>query len=352
MSIFIASEAFAECPEGSIEVIRSLPNGRVLVQCIPDKAASHFQNIPGTYVIEQISENPSGAGDLKMNDSGYIVWRARVGNYNEIFLYDGSKVEQISTNSNGVWDPQINNNNFVTWEQTCGVEPSEIWLYDGSTTEQITKNEIWDRHPYMTSTGNVIWLALDGKGVNLYSYVVSTGKTLEESLVIGYNYALGPGPILSDEYLSWIGRPLSGPLDWVLFLYDGMQTIGFLFYYRSDDPSDFWFEMNSSGNLVWHEADEGATPYEDYEIYFYDGSNKIRLTDNSYTDTYPYINENSHIVWTANVDWLDEEIFLYDGSNTIQLTDNSYRDLYPVINSNNDVAWIGGGTVFLASRGN
>jgi hypothetical protein len=409
-SLSYIPEIFAECPEGKTEVIQPLPNGRVQVRCMPNNAAGHFKNIPGTYVIEQISEGPYGADSLKMNDNGYIVWRTRVGNNTEIFLYDGFTVEQISTHSNGVWDPQINNNNFViweqhdgndmeiwryykgetlqisnnksnddypqmnnrgqivwqtrddagydweislfvdsskppiqltdnscddryprifdngfvTWEQTCFGKTSEIWLYDGSTTEQITKNEIWHRQPsYMTSTGNVIWLAFDEKSVNLYSYVVSTGQTLEESLVIGYNYALGPGPILNDEYLSWIGRPLSGPLDWVLFLYDGIQTISFPFYYRSDDPSDFWFEMNSNGNLVWHEADEGATPFEDYEIYFYDGSNIIRLTDNSYTDTYPHMNENSYIVWTAYVDSLDEEIFLYDGSNTIQLTDNS-----------------------------
>jgi hypothetical protein len=47
----------------------------------------------------------------------------------------------------------------------------------------------------------------------------------------------------------------------------------------------------------------------------------------------------SHVVW-AGYDGNDYEIFVYDGSHTIQLTDNSWQDYRPHVSGSN-VVWYG-----------
>ncbi|MDD5681154.1 MAG: PEP-CTERM sorting domain-containing protein [Candidatus Omnitrophica bacterium] len=66
--------------------------------------------------------------------------------------------------------------------------------------------------------------------------------------------------------------------------------------------------------------------------------NITQLTDNTYDDYHPVINNNGSVVWCGNVD-TDYEIFLYNGSSTVQLTNNSYDDWAPDINDNGDMAW-------------
>ena len=74
------------------------------------------------------------------------------------------------------------------------------------------------------------------------------------------------------------------------------------------------------------------------EIFLYDGSTTIQLTNNEYIDGYPEINQFGKVVWYG-FDGQDEEIFLYDGTSVTQLTDNSYHDFTPKINSASHVAW-------------
>ena len=53
--------------------------------------------------------------------------------------------------------------------------------------------------------------------------------------------------------------------------------------------------------------------------------NIVQLTDNSYSDVNPRINNNGQVVWWGYYG-TDNEIFLNDGTNTIQLTNNSYQE--------------------------
>jgi hypothetical protein len=76
------------------------------------------------------------------------------------------------------------------------------------------------------------------------------------------------------------------------------------------------------------------------DIYLYDGSDTIQLTNDNYTHYSPQINSSGHVVWFAN-DGNDTEIFLYNGSTTMQLTNNLYDDVLPQLNDNDYVVWQG-----------
>jgi hypothetical protein len=115
-----------------------------------------------------------------------------------------------------------------------------------------------------------------------------------------------------------------------IYLYDGSNTIQLTDNYLDDDG----LQINDTGDVVWCGYNGN-----DREIYLYDGSNTIQLTDNNFDDLYPQINNNGDVVWTGyNGNY---EIYLHDGSTTIQLTDSGYNS-WPQINNNGDVVWVGG----------
>ena len=95
-------------------------------------------------------------------------------------------------------------------------------------------------------------------------------------------------------------------------------------------------KINNNDDVVWRSWDGF-----DYEIFLYDGTNTTQITDNSYDDIFPKINNIGYVVWQGRKDGLTYEIFLYDGTTTTQITDNSYSDQYPQINNNNYVVWQG-----------
>jgi len=74
------------------------------------------------------------------------------------------------------------------------------------------------------------------------------------------------------------------------------------------------------------------------EIYYWDGKNTIKLTDNNYTDYYPSLYDGT-IAWTGRdaIDG-DLEIYYWDGNNVIQITDNDYTDKNPSL-YNGTIAW-------------
>lgn len=75
-----------------------------------------------------------------------------------------------------------------------------------------------------------------------------------------------------------------------------------------------------------------------------------KLTNNSYDDSNPRINDDGDIAWQGS-DGNDDEIFFYDSSSgaTIQISNNTDRDYPPQINNNGDVVWSGNG-IFLYKK--
>ena len=60
LSMFIASVALAECPEGKSEVILVTPSGKIKTICVPDTALPGIENAaehsPGTIVAVAVAE--------------------------------------------------------------------------------------------------------------------------------------------------------------------------------------------------------------------------------------------------------------------------------------------------------
>jgi len=94
--------------------------------------------------------------------------------------------------------------------------------------------------------------------------------------------------------------------------------------------------INDNGIVVWAGFDHGTKR----EIFLYDGHNIRQLTNDSYDDWVPDINDAGVVVW-QRYDGNDWEIFLYNGTTTTRLTDNSYNDTTPYINNSNVVVWSG-----------
>jgi cytochrome c2 len=137
-------------------------------------------------------------------------------------------------------------------------------------------------------------------------------------------------PAINDNgYVVWHSERFD---DEEIFLFDGSKTIQL----TDNEWRDSYASINNKGHVVW----EGKVGDKDKELFFYDGTKNIQLTDNERHDLHPKINNNDHIVWVG-YDGSDNEIFLFDGAKTIQLTENDYQDLFPDINDNSYVSWAG-----------
>lgn len=90
----------------------------------------------------------------------------------------------------------------------------------------------------------------------------------------------------------------------------------------------------SGNNVVWTDFDG-----TDLEIYLYNGSTTLQLTNNASHDKLLQISGNNAI-WSS-FDGNDTEIYLYNGSTTLQLTNNTTADRSPQISGNN-VVWVNG----------
>ena len=150
-----------------------------------------------------------------------------------------------------------------------------------------------------------------------------------------------PGLGVNDKgHIVWAGYDGN---DNEIFLFDGSRTTQL----TSNDSDDCLPGINNRGHVVWAGHDGN-----DNEIFLYDGATVKQLTDNDYRDIFPDINDNGYVVWAGksggfdyekdgNYRFNEFEIFLYDGSKNIKLTNNNRQDSFPSINNKGHVVWQG-----------
>jgi hypothetical protein len=100
----------------------------------------------------------------------------------------------------------------------------------------------------------------------------------------------------------------------VIFGSSGICHGKWTFLLLAEHPNYGNGRINDSGQVVWW----GAGNATDSEIYFYDGDTITQLTDNTFDDRLPEINNLGHVAWVGNVGnqyW----VFLYDGSAITQI---------------------------------
>ena len=129
----------------------------------------------------------------------------------------------------------------------------------------------------------------------------------------------GNNVVWSGEYNDGISVIGSG-----IYLYDGATTIQLTNNSYDNRDAEIW-----GNNVVWSGNNQVSSWYSqvpdgyDQEIFLYDGTTTIQLTNNNYDDSNPEIWGNN-VVWVRNnfPTFSNEELFLYDGLATIQLTNN------------------------------
>lgn len=106
--------------------------------------------------------------------------------------------------------------------------------------------------------------------------------------------------------------------------------------------SDEHPQVNDKGHVVWMSTSKS---YPWGEIFLYDGLTTTQLTNNIHHDDWPQINSKGDVVWVGNVGKVypakDGEIFLYDGSTTTNISNNDFTDGSPQINNSGHVVWSG-----------
>ena len=92
-------------------------------------------------------------------------------------------------------------------------------------------------------------------------------------------------------------------------------------------------KLAQSGNKVAWYGNDG----EDDEVYCYNGTTMIQLTNNSTNDSTPAIT-GDYVAWWGYDSGTDTEVFMYDGSTVSQLTNNSLGE-NAVKASNGYIGW-------------
>ncbi len=227
----------------------------------------------------QLSNDPNMRSTYSMSGDK-VVWTEFQNNLetfpyaSEIFLFDGTNILQLTEDDQRDFNPSIDGN-YVVWQKTdnpWNMHEHDIYLYDGTETIQITDDSADDQYP-LVSDGNIAWLKEEG-----LAYYDGKSTTVLSARV----------------FWSWTQR-------------ENFDIAG--------------------KKVVWSESVSGNS-----EIFMYDGSTTIQLTDNSYDDSLPRIHDD-RIVWLGN-----NEIFLYENSSTIQLTFDGLDKNGPEVGKN-FIAW-------------
>jgi hypothetical protein len=90
-------------------------------------------------------------------------------------------------------------------------------------------------------------------------------------------------------------------------------------------------QINNDGKVVWYGYDGSDT-----EIFLYDGISVSQITDNSVSDLHPHLGAHGKIVWRGG-DGSESEIFLYDGTSITQITNNTDPDPFPWSNDKDEL---------------
>lgn len=297
----------------------------------------------------QITENSIADSIVDINNNGHILWLQSElnGTNSELFLFDGTSISQLTNDEhNYKSNIDFNDSGFVVW--SAGNAGS--FLYDGSSImkfeasiDEYPNASINLSDPKINNQGQVVL-----SGAIVYGFFRGSAIFLYDGSTLNTVIGLVSGPHINNSkphindngYVVW-QRSDGG--DNEIFLYDG-STITQI---TDNDYNDWEPQINNNGHVVWGSS-EG--------IFLFDGSATTKISE--YLGDYQ-INDNNYVVWWAREPSQDAEIFLYDGSEIIQITNNDCDDLYPQLNNNNYIVWWtqppGGSAyseIFLAMPGN
>ncbi len=277
---------------------------------------STLSSYAGSFTVTQLTNN--GLGNMNPQVSGNnAAWRGG----NEIYFYDGSTTTQITNDGSWKSGLQMSGNNIVWKASSDPMSSKEIYLYNGSTTTQITNDGSW-KSGVNISGNNVVWTGNN----EIYFY---NGSTTAQITSDGNSKS---EPVISGNNIVWSGDGMFGEQ---IYFYNGSSKI----MVTLDDQNKIGLQIDGN-NFIWQGYNNNGS-----WIYLCNGSSITEISHNSWNYAqYPQISGNK-VVWYVDDSTGDREIFFFDGTTVIQLTDNSIEDLDPVIDGDY-IAWIADNKVF------
>lgn len=266
------------------------------------------------------SSTTLGYGTTPDIDGSRVVWQ-RAG---EIYLWDGTattKVVSAVAGSNQV--PVLSGSNVVYQRDLSGDQ--EIYLTSLATSQErpIHSNPYNDTEPDIDGS-SVVWTSRFL--TNGPDYVFFSGDLGQSSHNVSYSITeSAEDPAVSGNNVVWSGLYASSTMR-DIFLWNGSDVVNL---------SSGYATLNGNPDIdgdrvVWTGLDGN-----DQEIFYWDGTSVLQLTDNDIWDDAPAI-DGDLVVWES---WDgDPEIFAWDGSAIVQLTDNDVYDQMPAVDGSR-VVW-------------
>lgn len=277
---------------------------------------------PTGWTFVQLTDNEFWDGHYG-TDGHSVVWLSKeeYGRSPDVYLYDGKSIRALTADGQDNWNPKISEG-YVVWQAMGHFQEVDgpvrkrkfLQFYDGQSIRGIPRSE--GVITYNISGRHVAWNGSldDGKtGIFLFDG--------DRTLLIAETRSANIYPDISGTSVVWINRNI--------YLHDehGIRQL-------TTGGAHCQSPRIGGNNVIWL-----ATRYgEEDEVFLYDGSVVLQLTDNEWRDGYPTI-DPTHAAWKC-FDGDDWEVFLFDGQTVTQITDNNYDDGIPSINGGNAV-WSG-----------
>ena len=265
--------------------------------------------------------------NAKLSD-GNIVWASSNETNAYMYFWNASYMNPVNIidgfTSYDNYSQQISGDKVVFEGKKAGDNNQNIYMWDGGTGTVTRLSDDSDSYanPYIEGD-KVVW----NGGGNIYLWDNSSGTPVITPVTT--NGFMNNTAKVSGDYVAWIGREyFSGYADDELFLWDGSSTI----MLTENVCDEFAYLFNLDGNkVVWNGWETSSKT--DTEIYYYDGVQSSQLTDNDYADYNPYISGDIAVWYDVNKD-----LFMYDGEQTTELVETVYND-YNIIIDGVNVAW-------------
>lgn len=213
----------------------------------------------------------------------------------------------------------------LTWEDAAEAD-FEILTWDntGGVPVNLSNNTFLDR--YADSQGdNLVWVERDDSFIRRVKHFNGTSTTTVGTSTFAIN-----DPDVDGQKVAWDGFEHGGTNNHEIFYYNGTTAVQL----TDDEKNDFAPQVQGD-NVVWWNLVAGVST-----IQYFDGSTVQTISTTS-RNQWPQI-DGDYVVWQGKGETIgtldDDEIFLWDGSQVIQLTDNDVDDIFPQI-SGNHIVW-------------
>lgn len=267
----------------------------------------------------------------RINNSGSLVWQAKVGDHYQVFYISASEdtPHQLTNNALNNTDPRINDHDEIVW-MGSDKEHSDVFLYSKGVVTKLTANALMNRHPKLNNNGEVVWIAgaadSEGKIENHETFLYANGVVSQITSNNQFNVQVR---INDAGTMMWRGK---GEKSFDIF----SRTAGVITQITNDAEIDVNPQISNKGNMVW-ERNDGKD--DEIVLKLQQSPTPVQITTNDTNDCEPQVNDQGTVVWQGynGGHW---QIFMYADGVTTKLTEGPLENTGPQLNDAGDIAWM------------